>query len=147
MNIYFALRILYIVTLLVTCSVAFWKGGRTERLGALIILIGSGLTIWVEQAHMFDWRHERTGLVIVDLMVLVAFFALALQTNRFWPLWATAFHLIAVATHLIIFIQPPRVLQAYAIIQGFWAYPMLAAILIGSLGAWPLHRRATAPQG
>lgn len=132
-----ALRILYDTVLAVSCVFAFRYGGRSERWGAAILLVGSVLTMLAQQPPFFDWRYLRSGLLAVDLVVLAAFFALAQRSNRFWPLWATAFHLIAVVTHLVMFMQPAQVLQAYAIAQGFWAYPMLLVIVIGSEG----HRR------
>ena len=134
MSIFVILRVLYILSLGATCTVALRRGGRSERIGALIILLGSVFTLIVEQPGLFDWRNARTGLILVDVLVLVAFFMLALRTERFWPLWATSFHLIAVATHLTVFIEPRQILQAYALAQGFWAYPMLLTIIIGSLG-------------
>lgn len=138
MDIFLALRIIYGTVLAVSCVFAFRYGGRNERLGAAILLLGSLLTMLAQQPPFFDWRYLRGGLLTVDLVVLAAFFALAQRSNRFWPLWATAFHLIAVVTHLVMFMQPSQVLQAYAIAQGFWAYPMLMAIVIGSEG----HRRS-----
>ncbi len=135
MSFFLALRILYDVVLAGTCLFAFVSGGRTERIGAAIILIGSFLTWFAQMPPFFDWRYARGGMLVIDVIVLIAFFALAQRSDRFWPIWATAFHLIAVATHLVILVQPERVLQAYAIAQGFWAYPMLLAIVIGTQGA------------
>ena len=137
MDIFLVLRIFYDTALVATCLFAYPFGGTPERQGATIMLVGSALTIALEQSSAFDWRFARGGLLLIDLAVLAAFFALAQRSNRFWPLWATACHLIAVTTHLVILIQPRRVLQAYAIMQGFWAYPMMIAILIGAEG----HRR------
>ncbi|WP_375380143.1 hypothetical protein [uncultured Sphingomonas sp.] len=140
MGIFLALRILYGLALAASCTFAFRHGGRSERHGAAIILVGSLLTVLVEGLPAFDWRYSRQGLVAVDLGVLVAYFVLAQRSNRFWPLWTTAFQLIAVMTHLVIMVEPRRVLQAYAIAQGFWAYPMLASIVIGSIGSRRLAR-------
>jgi hypothetical protein len=137
-NVFLALRILYIATLVVVTAFALRHGGRSERAGALIILVGSALSMAIQQSPFFDWRFARGGLVAVDLVVLAAFIALALRSQRFWPLWATAFHLIAVTSHLLMFFEPRRILQAYAIAQGFWAYPML--VLIAS-ASWLRRRR------
>lgn len=131
------LRILYDTALVATCAFAYPFGGSSERCGATIMLVGSVLTILLEQSELFDWRFARGGLLAIDLVVLAAFFMLAQRSKRFWPLWAAACHLIAVTTHLAVLIQPVRVLQAYAIMQGFWAYPMMLAIAIGTES----HRR------
>jgi hypothetical protein len=129
-HIFLALRILYITTLIVCTAFALRHGGRSEKVGALIIFAGSALSIAIQQSSSFDWRYARGGLIAVDVAVLIAFGALALRSKRFWPLWATAFHLIAVASHLVVFFEPRRILQAYAIAQGFWAYPMLFLIVV-----------------
>jgi hypothetical protein len=129
---FLALRILYDTVLVASCLFAARYGGRAERQGAAIMFVGSMLTWLVEQPQIFDWRFSRGGLLALDIVILIAFFALAQSSNRFWPLWATACHLIAVTTHLVILLEPDRVLQAYAILQGFWAYPMLLAIVIGT---------------
>lgn len=57
---------------------------------------------------------------------------IALTCNRYWPLWATAFHSIGVLTHLAVFFDKSIVPQAYATGQGMWAYPVLAALVLGS---------------
>lgn len=130
--VYLVLQIVYDVTLLAVCLYAFRRGGPSEQLGAAIILIGSLATIVVGSLPQFDWHHARAGLVIVDLVVLLCFFALAMRSERFWPLWATAFHLIAVSMHALSWVIPLAMIKAYILMQGWWAYPMLAAIAAGT---------------
>jgi len=137
------LQILYWTALAATVLCAFRLGGRDERAGAYIAIAATCLTELVELLPGFDWRVGRSGLVLVDLGTLVAFFALAQRSSRFWPLWATAFQLITVTTHLVVFLRPSRILQAYAIAQGFWAYPIMMCIIIGAIGE---HRRRTGNQ-
>ena len=137
MNVFLALRILYIVVMVASCLFAIKHGGRAERYGVAIVIVASFLTLVVEQPTFFDWRYARGGLLAVDVGVLIAIFTLAQRSDRFWPIWATAFHLIAVTTHLVIAWQPHLVLQAYAIAQGFWAYPVMVSMAIGAES----HRR------
>jgi len=139
LNIFLVLRLAYLAALVAACAFAFFKGGRDERRGAAIMIAGSLLSFAVQASPLFDWHLNRAALLAVDVGVLAAFFMLAQRSDRFWPLWATAFHLIAVTTHIVMLVQPERVLQAYAIAQGFWAYPMLVALTIGS--ANQRHRR------
>jgi hypothetical protein len=137
MSIFALLRIFYLCCLAVTCYIGWRRGGRSEKVGVLIILTASMVTILVQQSTMFDWRTDRLTLIGVDVIVLLAFFILALRTRRFWPLWATAFHLIAVCSHFVIFLEPHRILQAYALLQGFWAYPIMVSIILGCRSARP----------
>lgn len=130
---FLALRLLYASALALVCVFAFRSGGRAERWGAGILLVGSLLTLVVEETPYFDWATAREGLLLVDMATLAALFALSARTDRFWPLWATALHLIAVATHFVMLFSPGRVVRAYALAQGFWAYPMFVCIVIGCI--------------
>src|SRR5690348_8693069 len=105
MNGYLVLQIVYDLILLGCCGYAILAGGRDERIGAAIMLAGSALTVAAALLPDFSWRTARLGVTLVDLTVLGALLALALRTDRFWPLWMTAFHLIAVATHLAILVD------------------------------------------
>ncbi|WCT72539.1 hypothetical protein PQ455_12945 [Sphingomonas naphthae] len=147
---FLSLRVVYDLTLALACGYAIVRGGRDERLGAAIMIVGSVLTVVAEYQGGKGWWNTRTGVIATDVAVFVAFLVLTLRSNRFWPIWVSALQLIAVATHLAIAIRPfdlrpetiPIVrplLQAYAIALGFWAYPMLALIV---LGAHRQHRRA-----
>lgn len=132
MPLFLAFQLLYALVLPASCAFAIWRGGADERAGAAIMLVGSAVSVIFALLPAFDWAASRGGLVAVDLGVLAALLVLALRTTRFWPLWMTAFHLIGVTTHLAVLLQPSRALQAYAMLQGFWAYPMLAARVIGT---------------
>lgn len=132
MNTFDVLRILFFCCLAATCTIGWRRGGSTEKWGVAMIAIASFLTVLVQESSFFDWRSDRLGLVAIDVILLVAFLWLALSSRRFWPLWATAFHLIAVASHVIVFLKPHRILQAYALLQGFWAYPIMLCIILGT---------------
>lgn len=127
-----SLQLLYDIVLLGSCSFAIWRGGTDERVGAAIMLVGSAFTVASMLSPSFDWSGSRSGMVIVDLAVLAALLILSLRTDRFWPLWMTAFHLIGVTSHLAMLVETSNALPAYAMLQGFWAYPMLAALVIGT---------------
>ena len=149
---YLALRLLYDAALAAGCSYAIWRGATPERIGVAVMISGSVLSVIAARGS--QWLVGRTGLMIVDGLVLVAFLVLVLKSNRFWPIWVSALQLIAVATHIAMAISPsPAVsadwpqlrplLQAYAIAQGFWAYPMLGLIVFAAYRQHRLHRRAS----
>ncbi len=100
-------------------------GGPAERLGAAVAFGASMLSwlVWTISAR--HWSGTEYGVLSVDLAVLFAFLAMALKSNRFWPLWATSFQLISVATHAATLVDPDIVPRAYGLAQGFWAYPIL----------------------
>ena len=128
---------IYLVTLLLSCSYAYWNGGETEKLGAAIMVAGSVLTALMATG----WRGVNIGVLVVDVAVLVALVVLMLRTDKYWLLWVTAFQVICVLTHFARLINPAILSRAYSIGEGFWAYPMLMAL---SLGVSENRRRSVA---
>lgn len=131
-------KLLPVTYWLVALSISLFaavRGGRDERIGCAILLIGSLASVLVVWGVPVQARVSliQRGVFVVDVVTLAAFVALALRTERFWPLWATAFHLVAVATHAAHFADARIVPRAYVLAQGMWAYPMWITILLGSL--------------
>ncbi|MDB5663273.1 MAG: hypothetical protein JWM38_1337 [Sphingomonas bacterium] len=131
MNVFDLLKLAYASTLLGSCFYVGRHGGRPEQLGIGIVAIGSLLTL-AAAPFGAGWHASKLSLLALDLLILAAFVLIALRSGRFWPLWVTGFHLAAVATHVAMLVAPRQVLQAYAIAQGFWAYPMIGAIVFAT---------------
>lgn len=131
MNVYLGLQLLYDAVLAVVCIYAVGWGGTPERIGAAVAVGASGLTVLVVVLLRMGWQ-SRAGLFLVDASALIGLGILAFRTDRFWPLWATAFQTVSVVTHAAMLVEPARVLQAYVILQGFWAYPILASLALGT---------------
>ena len=132
------LQISYWIVLFLCCGYAFRRGGRPERIGAAVALAASILSVAATTEFAARFKGVEAGILAVDVAVLCAFLALAVKTDRFWPLWATAFHTVAVATHIAIAADPTTVPRAYALAQGFWAYPVILSFAVGT---WNLQRR------
>jgi len=140
----FLFQLFYALTLIVVCSYAGWHGGWPERSGAAIMFMGSVLSVVAAMSFYPGWQTPEAGIFIVDLLVLAAFVNLALYSDRFWPIWVTSFHLIAVTIHVASFADRSVAALAYANAQSFWAYPMLAGI---AAGTWNHKRRTMIPKG
>ena len=124
------LQLLFTVAILGACGVALWRGGWPERTAALAIFAASSATPFVESSL---FASPEYGILAVDVMLLGWLGALALLTDRFWPLWATGFHLVGTIIHVARMVDPTVVPPAYAIGQVFWSYPVLAALASGAL--------------
>ena len=131
-------QLFYLFALVAVASYAGWRGGWPERVGAAIMVVGSILTVVAANSFYPGWRSPEAGIIIVDLLVLAAFGNLALSSDRYWPIWVTSFHLIAVTIHLASLADRSVAALAYANAQEFWAYPMLAGI---AAGTWNFRRR------
>jgi hypothetical protein len=116
-------------------------GGRDERMTVgfiLLAIIGThfALSGMGERYHAAELR-----VLAVDALLAVALIALALRSDRFWPIWAASFHLLAVYTHLSILLAERIAPLPYGIIAGTWAFPTQGALLIGAWGHYRRSRR------
>jgi len=138
-------QLLFLAFLFGTCSYAAWCGGWPERVGAAIMVTAAILSVIAATSFYPGWKSPETGIFIVDLLMLGALINLALYSDRFWPLWVTSFHLIAVTIHLASLVDRSVAALAYANAAEFWAYPMLIILVIGT---WNHRRRQrSAPKG
>lgn len=136
MNSYNFLQLIYDLCLAATCLLAWRRGRAEEWIGAGIMLAGSVATFWAHSVRGPESASIQFNLFLVDLLVLCGFVVLVLKSDRFWPLWACGIHLVSVATHLVMLFYPTVLPQAYRVVLGFWAYPMMAAIVVGALDPW-----------
>lgn len=123
------LNILGLLLVVLATGVAFRWGGFDERLAAALFIAG---TIASKVALHFDYQSTETGLLVIDLSVLVCLIGLALRSDRFWPLWAAAFQLVAVTVHVASFTESGDFQWAYAVALIFWSYPVLIALTAGT---------------
>lgn len=107
-------------------------GGQPERIGLAIMVVGSLLSALVVSEMPVRFSSVEPGIFAVDTIVLIALFLLAMTSKRFWPLWATSFHGAGMMTHLAASISTHSLTTAYALLQGFWAYPMFVTVLLGT---------------
>jgi hypothetical protein len=128
--------------LFLSCGYALWRGRKYERLSALICILASILStagFFVMRHLQPDYAFVQTSDLIVDTFVLASFVAIALRSDRFWPLWAAGLQLTISMSHLLKAIKPDLLPMAYAAAERFWSYPTLLIIM---LGAWRQHQRA-----
>lgn len=124
-------KLAYDLSLALCCVLAFAWGGRAERWGAGMLAVASVLTIpatWIDP----EWSAIQNPILAIDTLLLGGYLALALRSDRFWPMWVAGFHLVGVVTHLTMLTEMGIVPRAYANAQAFWAYPMIIAMIIGS---------------
>ena len=126
-----ALQTLYYASMASCCLYAIWAGGRTERCGGFLTLAASMAShiVWYRP---LEWRSIHWSMFSVDLVTLGLALWLALRSDRHWPLWFAAFCLLGVLTHLSVAALPHFASMAYSLSQGFWAYPAMASLAIGT---------------
>ena len=122
----------YYTFLFACCGYAILHGARSEYIGAAIMFIGSLSSLVVGRLLETLWSGMSLEIFAIDIVALLALIYLTLKSDRFWPIWATAFHLLAVIIHTAMIVAPPITPWAFATGSVFWAYLMLLALAIGS---------------
>ena len=132
------LQLLYWIYLILCSAYVLWRGGPPERIAMVIVIAASFLSaVTVSNDVTIRYGKVEYGLFLVDIAALVAFTLLALRADRFWPLWITGIHLVGVATHTAKLLSPDVLPLIYSWVQGLWAYPIIALIVVGTIR----HRR------
>lgn len=121
--------IFYVVLALVVFT-AFSRGSRDERLAAVALLTAAAITPLLLSRQ---FAGPEMGIVLIDFALFLALAAIALQSDRFWPLWASGFQLGGLLVHFAAARLPAIVPAAYAETLAIWSYPVLAALLAGTL--------------
>jgi hypothetical protein len=119
--------------LLTAASVyAFLAGGAPERIGAILLILGSVSSLALVSPAAIRFSSVEIRVLIVDLATMAAFAILALRTDRFWPIWATALIGLGPLTHLARWYAPELSRWAYAVGLTVWSYVVIALIVLGT---------------
>lgn len=136
-----SLVVLFWLLLLVSCGYALWRGRKYERLAALVFVGATIASILSESPIRGRYVGIETADLVVDTAVLFAVVAIALFSDRFWPLWAAGLQLVDSMSHVMKAVDADLLPKVYGAAERFWSYPILLILLIG---AWRQHRRTVA---
>ncbi len=123
--------------LFLTSTVGFVWGGLDEKLTAGGFVVA---TIATRLTTQNQYGQPEMGVLLVDALLLIGLFILALRSDRFWPMWAAAFQLVGTTIHLASMTENGDFAKAYANALVFWSYPVLLALLIGTWREMRYHR-------
>lgn len=131
----------FAIALLLCIAYASLLGGRTGRVGSLIFVAASVLT---GLATLIDpsWASTSYAIFAVDSGCLLALAALAIHSNRFWPIWAVGFQTVAIATHIATMWIPDFTPKAYQALLSIWSIPILWVMVAGTRKDWNYERAA-----
>lgn len=117
-----------------SCGYALLKGTRDAQVVAVVTLVATFAS------HFLVSRYTgvEVGVLAVDIAVLLVFAAVALSSDRFWPLWITGLQLTTTFGHALRALEDQMVPIAYAVSLRFWSYP-IQIILIAAV--WRSQRR------
>lgn len=126
------------IFLAVTCGYALLRGANDARLTAIVCIVASIVSTLVVSPLATRYSGVESGELIVDGLVLAAFTAVALRSDRFWPLWIAGLQLTSGFGHLFKVVDLDLIPQTYAAATRVWSYPIL---LILAFGTWRSHQR------
>ena len=130
----------YFVVLAIVCIYAFARGEAESRIAAAICGAASIASVIVMSPIAGRYSHIEAGVFAVDLAVLAGFTAIALRSDRFWPLWLAGLQLTTILAHIFKAVDFQLVPQIYAAAARFWVYPIFLIIVIGTWRSQ--HRRS-----
>ncbi len=121
---------------------ALWRGGAPEKACASILLGMVSLQLVLYELAGLDSDFSNTNLVgiVIDTIGLLAFLAVSLRANRFYPMVLAAAQLVAFTSHLVQMLVEPISSLAYYLL---YAMPFWFQILILAGGLWRHAYRAS----
>lgn len=116
-------------TVAITFFIALKWGGIDEKIAALVLVVAVFATNIVTDG---SYDHTETNVLVVDISVFFGLLVLALRSDRFWPLWAAAFQLVATMVHIGSISQTGDFSWAYYFALTFWSFPVFIALMAGT---------------
>jgi hypothetical protein len=126
--------VIYALVFPSVCAFALIRGRNVERQVAVAYLIAAAASM-LASAFGTHGRGPNWNVIVVDGLFLIALVVIARRSTRFWPLWAAASQLAGFLAHVPIIIDPTVPKEIYVSTQPFWAFPLLASLLIGTISA------------
>src|SRR5437868_10629365 len=133
--------IIFWLVLFATCGYALWRGRKYERIAATVFIAATAVSILMRSPLHGRYYGIETSDLIIDTAVLAAVIAIALASDRFWPLWAAGLQLVDSMSHVMKAIDADLLPHVYGAAERFWSYPILIILFIG---AWRQDRRSRA---
>ncbi len=118
--------------LLLACGLGAWRGRWPERVAAAAMMLA-----WIASTLFHNGTQTMgadTGIILIDALLFAVLLTIALTSERWWPLWACAFHGLSVVLGLAMAVDH-RVWSAAGFVSAeAFSYLTMLALLVGALG-------------
>jgi hypothetical protein len=125
--------VIFDIVLLLSCLVAWRRGGTPERAAAALLFSAAALSWLVLGDGKHRFSHAEWGLFGIDFVLAISLVTLALRADRYWPMWLSALQIVSVLMHPAFGLSQNKMAFAYAIASIFWSYPMMLILMVGSM--------------
>jgi hypothetical protein len=125
-----------LAVLLACCGLAVWRGRWVERVAATAMAAA-----WFASPLVQDDQQTlgaQSGVLVVDVLLLLVLLYLALVADRWWTMAAASFQGVSALVHLAAAIDKQIIPRAYYVAGSLLSYLVMGALLIG---AWNAGRR------
>lgn len=122
--------LLFWLLTLLACGYAATFGGKDGKFAGALIVAASILTIPGEHSGLV-WGAFELGVFLVDSALLAGFYVLTLKSRRWWPIWMTGFHFLAVTSHLGVLLASDFVAPIYFAAASFSAVTVPISMVAG----------------
>ena len=113
----------------------FVRGGTYEMFAATTVIVASIATAhWKPGGPWFE--SVRFETLVIDTIFEVVLIAIALGSDRYWPIWAAGFNSLNVATHIAVMVGPPVMPVIYYQALTIWSYLVIVSINLGAEAYW-----------
>ncbi|CAN5400954.1 hypothetical protein BH10PSE5_BH10PSE5_35790 [soil metagenome] len=122
------------VAIILVCAFALWRGGRVERIVAVAYMAAWLITLIVEDR--WHWGNTQWNVLAVDIALTVLLAWLAMTTGLNWLLFAAAFQVLGVVTHIAVIVDPGFLAKTYVAGLIIWSYLAIGALVVGTWIDW-----------
>jgi hypothetical protein len=126
-------KMAFFSTLLATCFYAWNRGGKPERVAALLFITAAVVSTMLASNDSVLFSNIEWGLFFVDILLAAFLIWLALSADRYWPMWLSALQIVSVLMHPAFGFSQNKMAMAYAIASIFWSYPMMLILILGTI--------------
>ena len=130
-------QFLSFVVLLTCCGFSLWRGGRAERIAAMAMMLAWFATPLVQNVH--QTLGPQSGVLIIDVLLLLVLLTLALTSDRWWTMVAAGFQGVSALVHLAAALDQQIIPRAYYVAGSLLSYLTMGALLAGAVN---VRRRA-----
>ena len=122
------------------CAFAFLKGGETERIAAGAYILGWFASLLAQNdSNLYG---VQWGVFAIDAVMLCVLAGLVWRARRAWAVWASAFQLLVVMSHVLAMVDGrPPILVVLTVIN-LAGYGVLIALAVGTFWSWQERRAA-----
>jgi hypothetical protein len=112
------------------------RGGRVAQQALGIFALAYGVAIYLDWPFAGDaqpgWRTLNILALAASTAAFLGFYALAIGSRRYWPVWWAGFQLVTVILHLAWSAGLLRSPDLYRGLAFAWALPMLLLMAVGT---------------